>query len=273
MVKKSYMARSISEALEIIKDPSIIPYAGGTDIMVTPNKDAAYVFVNKIPKLKKIEVKDEHLSFGAACTFTELLESDLTPAILKEAALNIAAPAIRNAGTIGGNIANGSPKADSALIFMVTDSKLVLQSTESQRTVSIKDFYKGNKKLDIRSDELITEVLMPNLNYSNYYYTKVAARGALAISRLSFAAIIDVQNDMVTNFATAFGALSDVIIRPVAADAQFIGKSLMQAKDHIPTYIEEMDKEIVPIRGRVSAEYRKTVAMNLLRDFLSTKLG
>jgi CO/xanthine dehydrogenase FAD-binding subunit len=262
------MPKTLQEALEFRKNPALIPYAGGTDLMVQSKEDACYLFLNSVPELKQISRDSEYIRFGAACTFTEVIENPLSPGILKEACLNIAAPAIRNAGTVGGNIGNGSPKADSALIFLVTDSLLVLQNTESKRIIPLKDFYMGRKKLNLKPDELIVEILMPGQNYENYYYKKVAARNALAISRLSFAGIIDIQDGAVKNFATAFGALSDVIIRPDDIDKMLIGKTVSQAKGFLEQYKKAMSDVIMPIKGRVSAEYRKTVALNLLSDFL-----
>ena len=264
----SYTAKSLKEALELRKNPELIPYAGGTDLMVHPNENAEYLFLHKVPQMKKIVQDDKYIRFGAACTFTEIITDPIAPQILKDACLQIAAPAIRNAGTIGGNIGNGSAKADSALIFMVTNSKLLLRSASEDRIVSLKDFYLGRKKLDLKPDELIVEILMPRQNLKKYHYRKVSPRSALAISRISFAGIISLIDGKIENFATAFGAVADVIIRPDDIDSMFIGKTVKDATQIKDEYIKAMGKAIVPIRGRVSEEYRKAVAMNLLADFV-----
>ena len=227
-----------------------------------------YLYLSNIPELKQITQDDDYIRFGAACTFTEVINHKLTPDILKEACRQVAAPAIRNAGSIGGNIANGSAKADSALIFMVSDSMLRIMSADNERIIPIKDFYLGNKKLNISSDELIVEVLMPKNNLSNYYYKKVGARNSLSIARTSFAGIIDIQDGVIINCAAAFGAVIDTIIRYDHIDKMLIGKTVDEAKSLKPEYLKKYDEEIVPRRGRVSVEYRKNVCMNLLGDFL-----
>ena len=264
----NYSPETLKEALLLRKDPELLPYTGGTDLMVEGKEEVKYLFLRKITEIKQIVEDDEYIRFGAACSFTEVIEHPLTPAILKEACLQIAAPAIRNAGSVGGNIGNGSAKADSALIFMVTHSNLRLKSADSERIIPIKDFYLGGGKLALAPDELIVEILMPKKGLKNYYYMKVGARNALAISRISFAGILDVVDGVIVNCAVAFGAVIDVIIRFDEIDKMLIGKTIEEAKKLKDAYIAAYDKAIVPRRGRVGVEYRKDVCMNLLRDFL-----
>lgn len=266
-----FVAASLKEALEARKNPVYIPYAGGTDLMVDSDEAASYLFLHNVPELRKITSDSEFIRIGAALTFTEIIKSGLTPQILKDACAAIAAPAIRNQGTVGGNIGNGSAKADSALIFFVTDSKLRLMSANSDRIIPIKEFYQGRKKLALRPDELIVEVLIPKNGLDNYYYEKVGARNALAISRISFAAILDIKDGKIANLATAFGAVSEVVIRRDDIDKMLIGKTIEEAKALRADYLKAFDEAIVPTRGRVSEDYRKNVCMNLLKDFLDSK--
>lgn len=270
MVNEFCVAASLKEALEVRKNPAYTPYAGGTDLMVEADEAASYLFLHKVPELKKITADGEFIRIGAAVTFTEIIESEITPQILKDACKEIAAPAIRNNGTVGGNIGNGSAKADSALIFFVTDSKLRLMSADAERIIPIKEFYLGRKKLALLPDELIVEVLIPKNGLDNYYYKKVGARNALAISRISFAAILDVNDGIITNCATAYGAVSEVVIRRSDIDKMLIGKTIDEAKSLRADYIKAYEEAIVPTRGRVSEEYRKDVCLNLLRDFLDS---
>jgi Aerobic-type carbon monoxide dehydrogenase, middle subunit CoxM/CutM homologs len=265
-----YTPASLKEALEIRAAYDVIPYAGGTDLMIEEHRQGAYLFLNRVPELKRITLEDGLLRLGTGCTFTELIDHPLIPELLKEALLLIAAPAIRNEGTIGGNIANGSAKADSALIFFVADAQLRLASASAERTLPIKEFYLGRKQLALRSDELITEILLPTQWLEHYYYQKIGARKALAISRTAFAGLMHVENDVIMHCATAFGAVSDVIIRREDIDAMLIGKTIAQAKESRSAYLSAFEEAIVPIRGRVSAEYRKKVCMNLLGDFLNS---
>jgi len=266
----SYLPVSLEEALHIRATTDAIPYGGGTDLMIKAKPDASYLFLNKVPELRGIVDDGNYIRIGASCTFTEVAENPLCPPILRDAICQIAAPAIRNLGTIGGNIGNGSPKADSALIFFVTDSKLRLMSVRGERILPIKDFYLGRNKLALEADELIVEVLMPNPGSSRYYYRKVGAREALAISRVSFAGLLDIKDGRIKNCAVAFGAVSDVIIRRDDLDAMLIGKTVEEAMSLTADYIGAYDTAITPIRGRVSEKYRKDVCINLLREFLKS---
>ncbi|AWI06200.1 FAD binding domain-containing protein [Clostridium drakei] len=266
----SYRALSLKKALHVLAKEDVIPYAGGTDLMIKANEDARYLFLNKITEMKNIVEDEKYIRIGAGVTFSDVIKNKLIPTILKEAVSQIAAPAIRNLGTLGGNICNGSPKADSALIFFVTDSKLRLMSSNGERVISINEFYLGRKKTSLKKDELLVEILMSKEGFNNYYYKKVGARNALAISRVSFAGIFNIKNNKISNCSTAFGAVSDVIIRRPDIDKMLIGKTIEEAKTLKKDYLAEYDKIIVPIKGRISAEYRKTVCMNLLRDFLES---
>jgi len=268
-MEMSNIPESLSEALLLRRDAGLIPYTGGTDLMVAGDSgEKDYLFLNNISEMRQITSDESFIRFGAACTFTETAAHPLTPCILKEACLQIAAPAIRNAGSLGGNIANGSAKADSALIFMVTDSKLRLKSVDTERIIPIKEFYLGGGKTALAHDELIVEILIPKNDFDNYYYKKVGARNALAISRTSFAGILDVNEGLIRNCAVAFGAVIDVIIRFDHIDMMFKGKTINEAKGLKDDYLAAYESAIIPRRGRVGVEYRKDVCMNLLRDFL-----
>ncbi|AKA67355.1 FAD binding domain-containing protein [Clostridium scatologenes] len=266
----SYRVLSLKKALHILAKEDVTPYAGGTDLMIKANEDDRYLFLNKITEMKNIVEDEKYIRIGAGVTFSDVIKSKLIPTILKEAVSQIAAPAIRNLGTVGGNICNGSPKADSALIFFVTDSKLRLVSSKEERVIPINEFYLGRKKTSLKKDELLVEILMSKEGFDNYYYKKVGARNALAISRVSFAGILNIENNKISNCSTAFGAVSDVIIRCPDIDKMLIGKTIQEAKALKKDYLSAYDKVIVPIKGRISAEYRKTVCMNLLRDFLES---
>ena len=262
---------TLDKALKLRKSTSLIPYSGGTDLMISSTcHESGYLFLNSVMEMRSITYDGIFTRIGAACTFSEIINNPLTPVILKEACQQIAAPAIRNAGTAGGNIANGSAKADSALIFIVTDSLLRLVSADGERTLPIMEFYLGKGKTALADDELIVEILMPNKGIDNYYYKKVGARNALAISRTSFAGILDVSDGIIIDCATAFGAVSDIIIRLNEIDSILIGKTLEEARSLKNEYLNAYNEAIQPRRGRVGIEYRKDICMNLLRDFLES---
>lgn len=263
-----YKAASLQEALEIRAAHDVVPYAGGTDLMVENRPDVEYLFINGVPELRNITVDSDYIRIGAAVTFTEALQSPDVPQLMKEAVSRIAAPAIRNAGTFGGNLGNGSAKADSVLIEFVSDAKLRLVSVRGERIVDVDKFYLGRKKLDLADDELIAEVLLPKTGMDKYYYEKVGGRNALAISRISFAGLFAEEDGKITNIAAAFGAVADTVLRYKDIEEMLIGKTVEEARAMKEDYLKAYSDRMVLTRGRVSAEYRKSVCINLLSAFL-----
>ncbi|MDR2108492.1 MAG: FAD binding domain-containing protein [Coriobacteriales bacterium] len=276
-------ALTLSDALRLRDEQQALPYAGGTDLMVagasaaSAGKDAAAtqaaLFLNNIPELKGIREDAENLYIGAACTYSQLLDDPRTPAVLREAISQIAAPAIRNVATIGGNIANASPKADSALILYAADAQLRLQSAHGQRDVALGDFIRGRGQTSLGPDELLCEIILPKAHLGNYRYQKIGARKALAISRVSFVGLFAEEDGVIKHLAVAFGAVADTVIRRPEIDASLIGCTLAEARERKDAWLAAWEDAIVPVAGRVSAEYRKTVCLNLLRAFISEQLG
>lgn len=267
-----YAAASLNEALNIRAAHEAVPYAGGTDLMVENRPGTTYLFLNKVPELKQISVDGEYVRIGSGVTFTQALADRRVPQLMKDAVALIAAPAIRNAGTFGGNLGNGSAKADSVLIEFAADAKLRLVSLRGERVVDAERFYLGRKKLDLADDELIAEILLPKTGLEQYYYQKVGGRNALAISRVAFAGVFSMRDGKIANCAAAFGAVADTVLRYRDLEAMLLGKTPEAAKALKAQYLKAYSDRMVLTRGRVSAEYRKTVCMNLLGEFL-TRFG
>lgn len=263
-----YRPESLQEALQIRKEHHARPYAGGTDLMVENPQDAEFLFLGHLAELKQIFTDEQGLHIGAAVTFTEALESELVPELMKKALAKIAAPAIRNAGTFGGNLGNGSAKADTVLIEYVMDACMHLRSADAERMVPVSAFYQGRKKLDLREDELITEILFPSAEMQHYFYEKVGGRQALAISRISFAGILDTEDGRITRFRAAFGAVADTVLRFPDIEKRLEGLRLQDASRIREDILNSYKSRMNLTRGRVSAEYRKEVCMRLLEEFL-----
>ena len=225
-----YAPKTLAEALELRSKYDLVPYAGGTDLMVENRPNVSYLFLGKLAELKGISEDADYVRIGAAVTYTEALSSPMVPQLMKEAISRIAAPAIRNAGTFGGNLGNGSAKADSVLIEFVTGAKLKLLSAKGERIVDVEKFYLGRKKLDLASDEIIAEILLPKAGINDYYYKKVGGRNALAISRVSFAGILSVENGVITRFSAGFGAVADTVLRFRDVETMLVGKTVEEAK-------------------------------------------
>lgn len=270
-LENGYLPETLDEALAIRSAEKVTPYAGGTDLMVEAKENATYLFLNQLPELSRINITDDTIEIGAACTYTELLNHEAIPQVLKDAMIRIASPATRNQATPAGNICNASPKADSALIFVAADAKLRLRSVNGERIVPIMEFFIDRGKTCLREDELLTGIIIARTGLDNYYYKKIGARAAMAISRVSFVAIYGEEAGRITKMSIAFGAVSGVVLRFPEVEAMMIGKTIEEAKNAKSAFLAKYDELIVPIRGRVSATYRKQACMALLEDFLTSR--
>ena len=266
-----YQPTTLKEALEIRAGEKVLPYAGGTDIMVKHPEGISYLFLNRIDEIKTIADDGEYIRIGAGVTFTESLRSDLVPPLMKEAVSRIAAPAIRNAGTFGGNLGNGSDKADSVLAAFALDAQVRLVSVRGERIIPVEDFCVKRGVTALRSDELIAELLLPKSKCGHpYYYQKIGGRNALAISRVAFGGTYDVRGGVIKDVTAAVIGGGDTCRRCCDVEAALIGKKVDDVKANAEEYVKLYTDRLTFSRGRVSAEYRRTVVGNLFRDFLNT---
>lgn len=267
---EQYHPRSLEEALQIRETTGATPYAGGTDLMVHPREGAVYLFLDRIPELQAVTAENGKLTVGSACTFTRLIQEPLVPPLVKEAVSHIAAPAIRNIGTVGGNICNASPKADSAMALIACDACVQLTSRQKVRVIPLNDFYLGRGSTVLREDELLTKIIVPQRENTRWFYQKVGGRASLAISRISFAGVFQKdERGRIAVCSATFGAVSSRILRFPQLEKMLLGKTAEEVGAVLPRCREAYQQEIVPTPGRVSAAYRHTVCMNLLQAFWS----
>ena len=264
-----YNPATLKEALEIRTREKVIPYAGGTDVMVKHPQGVSYLFLNGIEEIKQIADDGEYIRIGAAVTFTRALASDLIPPLMKAAVSHIASPAIRNAGTFGGNLGNGSDKADSVHAAFALDAQVRLVSLRGERILPVEDFCVKRGVTALKSDELIAELLLPKSKCAHpCYYQKIGGRNALAISRVAFAGTYDVRGGIIKDLTAAVIGGGDTVRRCMEAEGALIGKKADEVKANADAYVRLFTDRLTFTRGRVSAEYRKTVVGNLFKDFL-----
>src|SRR5258707_6567878 len=161
---------SLSEALYVLaqNDRKWKPFAGGTDLMVLLEAGKLshknYVNIWNLPELCGIEVTDNHINLGALTTYTEVQGNEVLREefpMLCQAASETGGLAIQNRGTLGGNIVNASPAADSPPALLVYDAELELISKEGSRRIPYSKFHLGYKQMDIRPDELLRAIRLP----------------------------------------------------------------------------------------------------------------
>jgi CO/xanthine dehydrogenase FAD-binding subunit len=252
-----------------------LPIAGGTDVMVLysagklPNRNLVNLW--NIPELRRIELFPNEIRIGAACTYTALRNHDSISRefpLLATAASWTGGIANQNRGTLGGNIANASPAADSLPALLVYDAELTLVSIRGVRRLPYREFHKGYKQTALAPDELIRDISLPR-RFSGYFAhtRKVGARKAQAISKVCLAALGKIANSTIRDVHLALGSVAPIPLRLNETERVLSGKKLE------PLLLEAARRtvahEIRPIDDiRSTARYRAAVAGNLVVEFL-----
>jgi CO/xanthine dehydrogenase FAD-binding subunit len=242
----------------------LVPLAGCTDVYVNLNFGTlpAKKFIDLWPldDLRKIRLSDKALSIGALATYTEIIRSPLVRRrlpFLAAAAREIGGVQIQNRGTLGGNIANGSPAGDTLPVLAVSDAVLVLASAAGERRVPFNSFYTGYRQSVLRADELILAVEVRRVP-GRQWFRKVGTRAAQAISKVVMAGIRSESPRL------ALGSVAPTVVRlPLTEAALASGASIREARRTLETEIRPIDDL------RSTAEYRRRVSGNLLEQFWS----
>ena len=225
----------------------------------------------RLSELKDIEVTAEQVTLGALTTYSQVLGNATLQRefpLLCQAARETGGVATQNRGTLGGNIANASPAADSPPALLVYDAELELVSARGSRWVPYRGFHTGYKQMNLRPEELIGRIRLPRTAKSRrQYYRKVGTRKAQAISKVCFAGLAEVEGDTVRDIRIALGNVAPTVIRCVKTEAVLKGQEMgTAALDAAKVALAE---EISPIADfRSTARYRLRVTLNLLEDFL-----
>jgi CO/xanthine dehydrogenase FAD-binding subunit len=269
---------SLAEALQwLAAEPGVWqPFAGGTDLMVLleAGKLAQQRFISlwHLPELRGIEVTDEAVTLGALTTYTQVQAQPVLRAefpMLCEAASLTGSIAIQNRGTLGGNIANASPAADSLPALLVYEAELELVSVQGARWVLYRDFHTGYKTTLMRADELIRTIRLPRTAAGwQQHARKVGTRKAQAIAKVCFAGLAKVEDGTVKDVRLAFGSVAPVPLRVWQTEAALRGRTLDATA--IREACAALAADLKPIDDvRSTADYRAQVAANLLEEFLA----
>jgi CO/xanthine dehydrogenase FAD-binding subunit len=255
--------RTVSAALKLLRtEGPLTPLAGCTDVYVQLQlgtlSATRFLDLSRLAALRRIRLRDETLVIGALATYTDLIRSRLVRRLLPmlvAAAREVGGPQIRNRGTIGGNIASGSPAGDALPVLAVAEAMVVLAGSDGERRVPFAQFYTGYRASVLRPDELIVAVEVPPLEGAQWF-RKVGTRAAQAISKIVVAAV------RAPRPRVALGSVAPTVVRlPRTEAALAAGASIAEAQ-------QVLSEEIQPIDDvRSTADYRRQVAMNLLARF------
>ncbi len=269
---------SLSEALALLaREPGVWqPFAGGTDLMVLLEagklSHKRFFSVSRLDDLRGIEVTGDFVILGALTTYTEIQKHPALQSgfpLLCSAARETGSVATQNRGTLGGNIVNASPAADSPPALLVYDAEIELISQRGVRWLPYQGFHTGYKKMQLAPDELLRAIRLPRRSKPwRRYYRKVGTRKAQAISKVCFAGAALVENGVISDIRIALGSVAPIVLRCVKTEDLLRGKSIDPAV--IAAAREALLQEIAPIDDiRSTSRYRLRVAQNLLEEFLS----
>ncbi|RKZ34430.1 dehydrogenase [bacterium] len=278
---KVYRPKNLANALEIKATENVIPFAGGTDLMikyrttlgVRPNFPYPVLFLNDITQLKQIKIENGNIIIGSANTLTTILKDDRIPDILRTAISNMAAVTIRNIATIGGNICNSSPAGDTLPPLYALDAKVALSSQKTKRIIPIQDFIIGPGQNILADNEILTEIIIPQDKFDVQYYRKVGTRKAMSLSKLSMVGLVNKNNGRISDIRIAFGAVAPTVVRSRQIEEEIISASEQKANSLIHDILSKYAKLIRPIDDqRSTAQYRKEISLKLLTHFLAEQI-
>ena len=256
---------SLRSALVMLRDEGpLTPIAGATDLYVSLNfgtlGPTRFLNILGIDAMRRIEMRGDVLRIGALATYSAIARSRGVAKrlpILAEASREVGGVQIQNRGTIGGNVANASPAGDTLPVLSAAEAVVVLTSVEAERRVPFSEFYTGYRATVMQPDELIVALEIPPLD-GQQWFRKVGTRAAQAISKVVLAGIRG------TVPRIALGSVGPTVIRAHRTEQKIAGGA---TPDEAALTLEG---EITPIDDvRSTAVYRRTVAGNMLRQFLA----
>ena len=269
--------RNLQDAVALLsREPGAwLPIAGGTDVMVLygAGKLAArkLVSIRHLRELRNIEEFPEQIIVGAGCTYTDLRRhATITHEfpMLASAASWTGGIANQNRGTLGGNIANASPAADSLPALLAYDAEMLLISVRGERRIAYGNFHLGYKKTAMAGDELIRAISLPR-KFSGYFSfaRKVGARKAQAIAKVSIAGLGRMTNGVIDDVRIALGSVAPIPLRLKKLEAALVGRNpQLLAPGGLGSLVTVEIQPIADIRS--TEEYRAAVAANLVAEFL-----
>ena len=262
--------RDVDDLAEILLErPSATIVSGATDVGLWVTKGmqriTPAVFIHHLDALRRIEVTDEMMEIGATVTYADLMPvlREHFPTVIAYW-LRIGGPQIRAAGTIGGNVANGSPIGDTPPWLIAMGATLVLRKGTDRREVRAEDFFVDYGKQDLAKGEFLERIRVPLLHPDETLIVeKISKRRDEDISTVAMAARLRLSNGTVRDARIAYGGMAAIPKRARAVEAALINQEF--SPERVTQAVAALREDFQPISdARASAEYRARVAGNLL---------
>lgn len=270
---KMFAPENIEEAVVLMDAGGGKVLAGGTDLIIELHKGQTVpeyiVDIGEISELKQIVVEENSIRLGSMVTFAQLIENDFirqnVPS-LWEAARKMGATQIQNRATIGGNICNAAPAADSIPVFMSLRAEGLVCGANGKRTIAVKDIVTGRGKNSLERGELLEAVVFgrPGAN-SGCGFAKLGKRNALAISTISCAVKLEETEGSITGISVYTGSLGVKAEEEVRTEAYLMGKSLSDL--NLDEAAEILSREVEErLGGRASIVYKKEAVKGIFKE-------
>lgn len=270
-----FNGNSIQNVLELLNDykadAKII--SGGTDLVVAIRNGKldpkVMIDISKIDELKKIELKDNEYEIGAAATYIEIIENKLMDENLYgliKACSMVGSPQIRNKGTMGGNIANAAPAADSIPPLIALDARLNIASLRGKREVSVEDYFKDLENQGLKSDELLISIKFKRLKENQILsFSKLGLRKALAISRATISMLTSIEDGRIEDIVVASGSIGKYPMREHEVEQALLGRTMDDniLELAVKALQESMDQRL---KGRSTLPYKREAVVSLLEE-------
>lgn len=269
-----FAPRTMSELVRLrAAYPQACLLAGGTDIGLWVTKQfrelGNIIYLGHVEELRSVTEQNDALEIGAAVTLDDAYRAlcQYYPQELSELWQRFASLPIRHAGTLGGNVANGSPIGDSMPWLIALGSRIVLQSTDGERELALEDFYLGYQQKDLRPNEIVAAIRVPLPRAGNIFRTyKLAKRFDQDISAVCAAFSARLENGALSDVRIAFGGMAATPKRATHAEGRLEQQVWNEAT--LQAAMQALSEDYAPLSDmRASAEYRLQTAQNLLRRF------
>ena len=266
------IARNKEELLSLMEEKEDYKLlAGGTDLFVKKKKglispDRVIDITEVFSEPNMVDTGDD-IRINATATHQELATSSFIKKelpVLAQAAEAVGATQLRNMATLGGNVCNASPSADTLIALYLLNAKLTLVNRSGERTITLRDFITGPGSTTLSQAEFLESITIPKLagNY-RHFFEKVGRRNALDISVCSMGYLLKENRGILEEVRLAYGAVAPTVIRPEPVEDFLQGKE--PTRDTLDRAKNLLEREISPISDiRGSSEYRKKVALRLL---------
>lgn len=267
-------AKSVYNAIKLLtSDKNARLIAGGTDVIPGFHieskrfKDIRLLIdINSIKELKTIKRFKDRIEIGSAVTFSELLLSSIVQSefpLLVKAASTVGSTQIRNRATLAGNFINNAPCADSVPPLLVYNARIEIRSLKETRQISLEKFLIEPYKTKLKKNEIVTKVILPLIqkNMQGDFY-KLGRRRSVAISRISLAVLVELDNSIIKDIRIASGAVTPIGVRFYDLEKEAIGKKV--ESEFLKMLSIKLGKIILEVTGlRWSSPYKLPVVQQM----------